>query len=127
MNPSLITLIINIVLVVFILFGFLGGLKGIKKSTYNLVVFIINLIVVFLITPVVSGAVLKISIDGKTIHDHISVAVQDLVGADTASSPFMKDIISNIPIMVVNLAVTFVSILVLGLILRLISIIFYNY
>lgn len=126
MNPSLITLIINLVLVAFVLFGFLGGLKGIKKSTFNLVVFLINLVIVFFITPLVSGLVLKISIQGKTINTHILDFVAGLIGEETAKSVFVQDIIANIPVMLANIVVSIALILVVGLILKLISSIVYN-
>lgn len=126
MNPSLLTLIINLVLVAFVLFGFLGGLKGIKKSTFNLVVFLINLVVVFFITPMVSGMVLKISIQGKTVNDHIMGFVAELIGEETAQTAFIQDIIASLPIMIANIVVSIVLILVVGLILKLISLIVYK-
>lgn len=126
MNPSLITLIINLLLVAFVLFGFLGGLKGIKKSTFNLVTFLIELVVVFFLTPVIAKLLLNISISGKTINAHIYDAVSGMVGADASSSEFIKDILSNAPLMIANLVASIVLIIVLGLIFKLISLIVYK-
>ena len=126
MDATLITLIINIVLAAVILFGFLGGLRGLKKSTFDLVVFIVQLLVVFFLTPVISNLVLNITIDGKTINNHILGFVNNLLGAETASSSFIKDIVSNVPIMVVNIAVTILLIVLSCILFKIIAVIVYK-
>ena len=126
MSPSLITLIINLVLVAFVGIGFLLGLKGIKKATFNLCSFIIQLIVIFLLSPVVSNAILKISISGKTINDHIIGAVNNMLGADMASSQFVQDIVSAAPVMIVNILTTILMVIAVGLVFKLIGIIVYK-
>ena len=126
MNPTILTLIINIVLLAFIALGFLFGLKGLKKSTFNLVLFIIQLVVVFILTPFISKLLLGISISGKTINTHIIDAVTNVIGAENASSAFVQDIIKSIPIMVVNIVTTILLIIALGLIFKLIGLIVYK-
>lgn len=126
MNPTMLTLIINVVLLAFIALGFLFGLKGLKKSTFNLVLFIIQIAVVFILTPFISKLLLGISISGKTINTHIIDAVTNVIGAENASSAFVQDIINSIPIMVVNIVTTILLIIVLGLIFKLIGLIVYR-
>jgi len=126
MEPSIITLILNIVLGVFILLGFLGGLKGIKKSTFNLVMFIIELIIIFIITPFVSKAILNISISGSTINQHIITGVNDMLGAELASGEFVKKIVESIPVMIVNIVTTILLIIVFWLIFKIIGAIVYR-
>lgn len=126
MEPALITLIINLVLGLFIIVGFLSGLRGIKKSTFGLVMFIIELIVVFFVSPLISNVVLGISISGKTINNHILDAVNGMLGEDLASTDLVSQIVNSIPAMVANIVVSIACIIVFALIFKVIGIIVYK-
>lgn len=126
MDSSLITLIINAVLGVFMLLGFLGGLKGLKKSTFNLVVFAITILLAFFLTPVFSNIALNIVIQGQTINGHIQKIIYDAVGADMASSDFVVSLVEGLPPMIVNIVVNILLVLGFGLILRIIGAIVYK-
>ena len=126
MNPSLITLIINLVLVGFVLFGFLGGLRGIKKSTFSLVMFVFQLIVIFIISPIVSRSILTININGVNINNHIINGINDMVGPDASSSALAQDIITSIPVMLINILTTIVLIIVGSIIFKIIGAILYR-
>jgi len=125
MNANTLLIILNCVFGGLVFFGFLFGLKGIKKSTYSLVVFILSLVVVFLLCNTISGLVLNIKINGETLHNTIGNAINDLVGADSSSSDLLKDVMSKLPLMVVNIVVFPLLVIIVGLIFKIIGAIIY--
>lgn len=118
MDFSIITLILNILLIVFIGFGFLFGLRGLKKATKSLVIFIVAMFIVFLISPAITGLLLNIKIDGMAIRQHISSAVVSAIGEEMANQSFVMEIVKNFPNMIVNIITTFLLLIVVGLICK---------
>lgn len=112
MSPSLITLIVNILLILFVGLGFLWGLgRGAKKSAVRLLYFIVFVVIAAILAPVVSNALLGIQIDvdgtSQSIKDAIynGIASQEGMAEQIESSPAIQDLISNLPIMLVNVFV----------------------
>lgn len=126
MSPEIITLIINVILGVFVLFGFLFGLKGIKKSTYSLCVLIITLIVVFIFSPMVTKALLKISINGEPIDEMLFGEISSAVGEDLSSTSLITNVVSGLPLMVINIVTTILMIIVVGFVFKIIGAIVYR-
>lgn len=118
MSPKLVALIIDIVLVALVLLGFLFGLRGLKKATGSLVSFIVNLAVVFLLGPWVSSLVLKIKFGGSTLNDRIMNFVNSLIGDSMASNATVQEVVKNIPLLLVDIVVTMILIIILGLIFK---------
>lgn len=120
MDFSIITLVLNILLILFIVGGFLFGLRGVKKSITSFITFIVVMFIVFLISPAITNLLLKIKISGMTIKEHISSAVISAIGEDIAQQSFVSDIVNNIPKMIGNILTTFILLIVVGLLCKLI-------
>lgn len=126
MEPTLITLILNIVLGFFVLWGFLWGLKGLKKSTKSLIVFIVSVIICLFITTPISKLVLGINIGGNTIEGTILEGITSSMGENLANNEGILNIVRNIPVMVINIAVWMILLFVVGFICKIIGAIIYK-
>ncbi len=121
MEPSLISLIIDGVFGVFILFGFLFGLRGIKKATKSLVTFIVNIIVVLIITPMVSKLLLGIKIAGLSVYERIYNVAKQAVGEELAANNIVQEVIKNIPVLIADIVVAIVLLFLVGILIRIIA------
>ena len=119
MDASLITLVANVLLALFIVLGFFWGLgRGLKKSALRIVFFVVFSVVAFFLSSVITATIANISItvDGE------SQTLSELVLSAILSSPEIKDfydsstaiqgLITQLPLMVLNVLVFIVLLII---------------
>lgn len=126
MSPQLIVTLINVALLILVILGFLIGLKGVKKSLWGLGSFAIGFALVLIFTPLLSKLLLRISINGASLESTISTAIIDALGEEYASNEFVKEAVSNYPLLIVNLVSYIVLMFVLMGLIKLLSAIVYK-
>ena len=120
MSANLISWILTILFVVLIASGFLIGLwRGLKKSTVNLVLSIVGVVIAFFVTPIITKAILgiKINVGGEAIAlQEIIVnelkSMQD-VGSLIEKNPNLETLFLNLPSAIVNVILFIVVTIVL--------------
>lgn len=111
MSAGAIIAIIDVVFVVLLGLGFLQGfLRGVKRSSLEFGLTVAGVIIVALITPVVTNAVLNINVSGGTLQEMIIDALRS--NADIASvldtSKTTLELINKVPTLLVA-AVVFLA------------------
>lgn len=133
MSTTLVALLESIIFIVILVGGFFVGFwRGIKKSVANMIISLIGAVVAFFVTPVVTRAILSISItvDGTqtTIQNAIVTALQNNqdIGQMMQNNPNMEVFFKNLPLalgnVVVFIALTIAVECVVYLIYKIISI-----
>ncbi len=109
MSASLIGWGITLFFVILLVGGFLVGFwRGFKKSTANLVISIIGVIVAFFVTPVITNSILGIKVTSDGTKMSIKNALLNMiystkeVGSLTENNPNLKTLIDNLPSAVFN-------------------------
>lgn len=115
MSAGAIIAIIDVVFVVLLGIGFLQGfIRGVKRSTLELGLTVVGIIIVALITPVVSEAILKISITYNGTQMSLQNVITDILSQEPKiaslleSSPSTVELINKIPVLIVS-ALVFLS------------------
>lgn len=110
MSASLITLILNIVLLVAVLAGFLIGVwRGAKKSGIRTLWLLGFLVVMVLVSPLISKAVVNIEIsalDG-TLGQYLATQIQNIpeIAEVYADNTALQDLVASLPVAIINLVV----------------------
>lgn len=101
-------LILSLVFVAFIVSGFLFGLKGLKKQGVRFACFFVAIILAFIFAPLLAKSIMgiKITYNGQ-LTSLSDILLSLLNGVEeikelTASSPTIKTLIQNIPLMIGN-------------------------
>ncbi len=126
MTPESITLILNIIFIAMLGFGFLFGLKGLKKSTSSLITFIVSLIVIIFLVGPVSNMILQININGQSLENTMSSAINSMLGSSLSSNEVVQSLIKGIPLMIISIVVSILLIFIIGSIFKLIGSIVYR-
>lgn len=115
MSAGAIIAIIDVVFVVLLGLGFLQGfLRGVKRSSLELGLTVAGIIIVALITPVVTNAILNMSITINGSEMTIQGAIIDALSQEPKianlleSSPSTAELINKVPVLIVA-AVLFLS------------------
>lgn len=115
MSTGAIIAIIDVVFVVLLGLGFLQGfLRGVKRSSLELGLTVAGIIIVALITPVVTNAILNMSITINGSEMTIQGAIVDVLSQEPKianlleSSPSTAELINKVPVLIVA-AVLFLS------------------
>ncbi len=120
---TIINLVLIGALVLFALLGFFGGLaKGVKKSSLRFFIFLIFALVAGIISQFVSLALLGIEVPFNgvtlTIEEHLLQYIQtnEVTASIFNSSPVFSQIITRLPLIIINLVVFVVLLWALALI-----------
>ncbi len=103
-----------------ILFGFI---KGWKKSTLNLVAYLVSFLLIICFSGLIAKGLLNIKISGEPIGDYIINTVSSSLYPDKTPSPELNALCTNVATSVMKLAIYLVGLLValiLSFIIRLI-------
>lgn len=104
MSAAAIIAIIDVAFVVLLGLGFLEGfLRGVKRSSLELGLTVAGIIIVALITPVVTNAVLNINVSGGTLQDMIMDALRsnEDIASVLDSSASSVELINKLPVLIV--------------------------
>lgn len=109
MSAGAIIAIIDVVFVALLIVGFfIGFWRGVKRSTLELGITIVGIIIVALITPVVTEAILKISVTSggseSTLQEMIVDALRqsESIAELLESSPSILELINKVPVLLIS-------------------------
>lgn len=105
MSAAAIIAIIDVAFVVLLGLGFLEGfLRGVKRSSLEIGLTVAGIIIVALITPVVTNAVLNINVSGGTLQDMIMDALKsnEDIASVLDSSSSSVELINKLPVLIVS-------------------------
>lgn len=126
MSAATIIIILDVLFIVLLLVGFFQGFcRGVKRSSLELVLTILGVVGAGLLTPVITNAILGISVgNGQTLKQYfIDLIAQDAtIGALVDSSPNLAEFLESLP-QVLFCAIIF---LLLNLVMRLVIYIIYK-
>ena len=126
MSAATIIIVLDVLFIVLLLVGFLQGFcRGVKRSSLELVLTILGVVGAGLLTPVITNAVLEISVgNGQTLKQYFIdlIAQDETIGALIDSSPNLAGFLEALP-QVLFCAIIF---LLLNLVMRLVVYIIYK-
>ncbi len=126
MSAATIIIVLDVLFIVLLLVGFLQGFcRGVKRSSLELVLTILGVVGAGLLTPVITNAVLEISVgNGQTLKQYFIdlIAQDETIGALIDSSPNLAGFLEALP-QVLFCAIIF---LLLNLVMRLVIYIIYK-
>lgn len=116
MNSSIIALIVSVVFIIILVSGFFVGFwRGLKKSTANMIISIIGIVVAFFVTAPLTNLVMNITVDynGQTVYLSDLALVMAKENQDLAilikNNPNIEAIFAFLPQAIVN-AIMFILI-----------------
>jgi len=125
MSSTLLGWIVTIGFVVILAVGFLIGMwRGLKRSTVNLVISVIGVIIAFFITPVITNAILgiKVMVDGS--NSTLQQVIVELFKKDKDINAMMMAN-KNLEVFFMNLPSALVNVVVFIVITMIVELLFY--
>lgn len=120
MSANIIVLVLNILLGVFCFIGFLFGLgRGLKKAGLRIGVFFVFVLLIALFTPMISSLLAGIQLpflQNMSLHEFMKVQIESSPEITTLLTdvPALESIVSQFPLIAVNIVVYIVSLYVIG-------------
>lgn len=109
MSSTVVALIVSLIFIAILVSGFFVGFwRGLKKSTVNLVISLIGAVIAFFITPVITNAIMGISVEYNgqttTLSQMLVVAVKEDPNISNliSNNPNLETVFANLPSAIAN-------------------------